>query len=392
MVCSFAACHDPLVPQTADGLLTPRDAHSPEDEVEIIEAPRLREVVTSVLEREGVTRDDAAARAEVLVEGDLRGHHSHGVRRLSVLVGRLCNGLVRSGDEPLHRWSTDSVLDVDGLSGFAPVVARSAIGAITERARTAGVALATVRNASHLGMRAPHVERIAAAGQIGIALTTSDALLHPWGGARPMVGTNPIGIGVPTGGPPLMLDMSTAAVSMGKLPDHAAQARPIPLGWVLDEFGARTTDAKAATRGAVSPFGEPKVTRRGSPVRSWSPPSGARRSARGSAARSPSRTSAPRATSSSPSRWSDWGSRTCSRRSASTPMRSARAAATRRPGWTCPAAAPGEPGRTDCAAASRCPLIAANLRTAVADPLDEPSRTAMAYGSLLPGTAFGSRA
>ena len=258
MVCSFAACHDPLVPQTADGLLTPRDGHSPEDEVVIVEASRLREVVTSVLEREGASRDDAAAQAEVLVEGDLRGHHSHGVRRLSVLVGRLRNGLVRSGGEAVHRWRTDSVLDVDGLSGFGPVVARSAIGAITERARTAGVALATVRNANHLGMLAPYVERIAAAGQIGIALTTSEALVHPWGGARPMVGTNPIGIGVPTAGPPLVLDMSTAAVSMGKLLDHAAQARPIPPGWAVDESGVPTTDAKAAVRGAVSPFGGPK--------------------------------------------------------------------------------------------------------------------------------------
>ncbi len=35
-------------------------------------------------------------------------------------------------------------------------------------------------------------------------------------------------------------------------------------------------------------------------------------------------------------------------------------------------------------------LIAANLRTAVADPHDEPSHTAMAYGSLLAGMAFGS--
>lgn len=224
----------------------------------IVEASRLREVVTSVLECEGATTDDATTQAELLVEGDLRGHHSHGVRRLSVLVGRLRNGLVRSGEGPVHRWRTDAVLDVDGRSGFGPVVARSAIDAITERARTAGVAVATVRNANHIGMLAPYVEQIAGTGQIGIALTTSEALVHPWGGARPMIGTNPIGIGVPTSGSPLVLDMSTAAVSMGKVLDHAAQARPLPLGWAVDGSGAPTADAQAATRGAVSPFGGPK--------------------------------------------------------------------------------------------------------------------------------------
>lgn len=224
----------------------------------IVEASRLRDVVTSVLVREGATDGDAVAQAVMLVEGDLRGHHSHGVRRLSVLVGRLRNGLVQSVSDPVHEWRTDAVLEVDGMCGFGPVVAHGAVAAITERARVSGIAVAAVRNANHIGMLAPYVERIVEAGQIGIAMTTSEALVHPWGGGRPMVGTNPIGIGIPTAGAPLVLDMSTASVSMGKILDHAAQSRPIPLGWAVDETGAPTTDAQAATRGAVSPFGGPK--------------------------------------------------------------------------------------------------------------------------------------
>jgi L-2-hydroxycarboxylate dehydrogenase (NAD+) len=226
--------------------------------VVIVAASRVQDLVTSILIREGATDDDAVAQAALLVEGDLRGHHSHGIRRLPVLVGRLRNGLVHSGSEPVHRWQTEVVLEVDGASGFGPVVANAAIGAITKRAQTSGVAVAAVRNANHIGMLAPYVERITEAGQIGIALTTSEALVHPWGGARPMVGTNPIGIGIPTAGAPLVLDMSTASVSMGKILDHAAQSRPIPLGWAVDGTGTPTTDAQAAARGAVSPFGGPK--------------------------------------------------------------------------------------------------------------------------------------
>lgn len=39
----------------------------------IVEASRLPDVVTSILVRAGATEDDAAVRAELLVEGDLRG-------------------------------------------------------------------------------------------------------------------------------------------------------------------------------------------------------------------------------------------------------------------------------------------------------------------------------
>ena len=91
-----------------------------------------------------------------------------------------------------------------------------------------------------------------------MALTTSEALVHPWGGSRPLVGTNPIGIAVPTLDEPLVVDMSTAAVSMGKVLDHLGKALPLPLGWAVDADGRPTTDAAAASRGAISPFGGPK--------------------------------------------------------------------------------------------------------------------------------------
>lgn len=218
----------------------------------------LRVAISAALQLNGATAADAQTQASMLVEGDLRGHHSHGVRRLTVLIGRLKAGLLVSGADPLLDWRTDAVLSVDGGYGFGPVVADVAIAAITERARTTGIALAAVRKAGHLGMLSVYVERIAGGGQIGIALTTSEALVHPWGGASAMVGTNPIGIGVPTSGQPLVLDMSTAAVSAGKILDHAARDLPIPLGWAVDAAGNPTTDARSASAGAVSPFGGPK--------------------------------------------------------------------------------------------------------------------------------------
>jgi L-2-hydroxycarboxylate dehydrogenase (NAD+) len=221
-------------------------------------AERLRDAVVQILVAEGATPDDAAEQADLLIEGDLRGHPSHGVRRLPVLVGRMRSGLITSGLAPTMTWQTESFLAVDGRRGFGPVVARVAIEQIVERACTSGIAVAAVHNANHIGMLAPYVERIADAGQVGIALTTSEALVHPWGGARPMIGTNPIGIAVPTQDQPLVVDMSTAAVSMGKILDHAEKDTPIPLGWGVDGTGAPSTDPRAVIEGAVSPFGGPK--------------------------------------------------------------------------------------------------------------------------------------
>jgi L-2-hydroxycarboxylate dehydrogenase (NAD+) len=215
-------------------------------------------VIADALVRHGATPADARVQAETLVEGDLRGHASHGIRRLPVLVGRLRAGLAVSGVEPEFSWRTDAALAVDGRRALGPVAAHRALDLILDRAATTGVAIASIRNSGHVGMLAPYLERIVATGNAGIALTTSEALVHPWGGATAMVGTNPIGIGIPTLDEPFILDMSTSQVSVGKLLDYAARGEAIPPGWAVDEAGRPTTDAAAGARGALSPFGGAK--------------------------------------------------------------------------------------------------------------------------------------
>lgn len=224
----------------------------------IVPAVEEHAAITTVLASHGATAHDARLQADMLLEGDLRGQHSHGIRRLPVLAKRLDRGVSTSGEEPIASWSGASRVHLDGRRGLGPAVAHRALDLILPRAAETGVAVASIANAGHAGMLAPYVERIAGEGCVGIALTVSEALVAPWGGTRAMVGTNPIGIGVPTGGDPLILDMSTASASAGKILDYAARGESIPLGWAVDERGEPTSDAAAAAKGAISPFGGAK--------------------------------------------------------------------------------------------------------------------------------------
>ena len=214
---------------------------------------------THVLTGLGVPEAAAREQAELLLEGDLRGHASHGLRRLDMLAQRLRSGAVRASARPTSTWTTASVLVVDGDGGLGPPVARRAVEELLNKVAETGVAVAAVRNANHLGMLAPYVESMAAAGVIGLALTTSEALVHPWGGTRAMVGTNPLAVAVPVPGEdPVVLDMATGQVSRGKVLDHAARGLPLAPGDAVDSAGVPTTDATAAVDGAISPFGGPK--------------------------------------------------------------------------------------------------------------------------------------
>jgi L-2-hydroxycarboxylate dehydrogenase (NAD+) len=224
----------------------------------LITAEAERALIVDVLTAYGAARAGADQQAHVLVEADLRGQSSHGLQRVPMLVERILNGVLRPAATVRTRWITDSFLSVDGRAGFGPAAAFSAVEQIADRALDTGVAVAAVSNSNHLGMLVCYVEELARRGHIGIGLTTSEALVHPWGGTQMMFGTNPVGVAVPTGGEPFVLDMSTGAVSMGKILGHARRGEPIPLGWAVDGDGTPTTDAVAAARGAISPFGGPK--------------------------------------------------------------------------------------------------------------------------------------
>jgi len=224
----------------------------------LIDVGRLRAMIVDILVGNGATTADAECQAEILIEGELREQPSHGVGRLPVLVGRLRNGLIVS-DAPIRpRWLAESVVAIDGGRNFGPVAARDAVAAVIDRAARTGIALAIVANSNHIGMLAPYVERVAAQNAIGLAFTTSEALVHPWGGTQPMVGTNPIAIAVPTTTVPLVVDMSTAAVSMGKVLEYAIRGQQLPPGWGVDGNGTPSTDAEAVAGGALAPFGGSK--------------------------------------------------------------------------------------------------------------------------------------
>lgn len=211
-----------------------------------------------ILTRRGVSLADATLQAEWLAEANARHHDSHGVQRMATLDGRLRAGLISVEPRIGFDWRSSVALSVDADHALGPVAACAAIDQLLPRARAHGIAIAAIRNSNHLGMLAGYVERIAEEGMIGMVFTTSEALVHPWGGSEAMVGTNPIGIGVPSNNAPLIVDMATSEVSAGRILAHHATGTPLGEGWAVDEFGESTLDPAEAMRGALSPFGGAK--------------------------------------------------------------------------------------------------------------------------------------
>ncbi|MCS0505017.1 Ldh family oxidoreductase [Ancylobacter mangrovi] len=221
----------------------------------LVKAETAREVCIAALARHGVSAANAGIQAELLVQAELMGHPSHGLQRLPRIIERIGNGVIDPVATGAHDWQTPSLLDVDGQMGLGPVVLVQALEEAARRTPETGVVLGAIHNSNHIGMLSWYVRHFAERGFVSIIVTTSEALVHPLGGRRAMIGTNPLAIGVPATPDPFVLDMASGLVSMGKIHDYAARGEPIPDNWALDAEGNPTTDAAAAKGGAIAPFG-----------------------------------------------------------------------------------------------------------------------------------------
>lgn len=220
-----------------------------------VESGTLRAVLAGVFQALGVPRGYAEVTADALVYANLRCVDSHGVSRGLDYVEGIRRGEINPRPEVrVVRESAASVL-LDGDGGIGPPVALSASLAAIGKARGVGVAVAAARNLRDVGALGYYVSRIASEGYVGIAMANARARVSLPGVRSPIVGTNPIAIGIPSKRRRILLDMALSVVSYGRILLAARSGSPIPEGWAVARDGRPTTDPAEAKDGYLLPIG-----------------------------------------------------------------------------------------------------------------------------------------
>ena len=201
----------------------------------------------------------AAATARALAAAEAAGQAGHGLSRVPQYAAFLKNGRADGAATPRIVNERGGAVLVDAGHGLAYPALALAEAEAAWRARAHGIAFAGVTNSHHSGAMGLPVARLAAQGLVALAFTNSPAAMPVPGGARPLMGTNPIAAAFPRrDAPPLVIDMALSEVARGKIMVAAKEGRPIPEGWAVDAQGRPTTDAKAALSGAMLAMGGAK--------------------------------------------------------------------------------------------------------------------------------------
>jgi len=219
---------------------------SAEDEVKII-----KEILMAM----EVPEESAAIVADVTLDADLKGFSSHGIGRFPQYVEGLRYGTIKRDDEIAVERETESTAIINGNHLFGHVVAYRAMEIAIEKAGSTGVGLVGVHDSNHFGVAGYYSDMAVMNDMIGVVIANTEPAVAPVGGKTPILGTNPVAIGIPSDKHYVSVDMATSASARGKLLEAARKGESIPENVALDADGKPTTDPEMALKGSILPFG-----------------------------------------------------------------------------------------------------------------------------------------
>jgi LDH2 family malate/lactate/ureidoglycolate dehydrogenase len=225
-----------------------------------VSAEDLVRFTAEVLAAAGLPADDARTTAGLIVEADLLGVDTHGVFRLAQYLGWLSAGAINKTPDIRIERRKGAVALVDGDNAMGHLVMKRCAEEAIAIAREFGIGWVGCHHGNHAGAAGIYAMMPVREGMVGLYGAVGPVRhMAPWGGILPMIGTNPLAIGVPAGAqPPMLLDMATSTAAFGKIKVAADRGEAIPEGWAIGPDGLPLTDPTKMAGASLLPIGGAK--------------------------------------------------------------------------------------------------------------------------------------
>jgi len=213
-----------------------------------------RALVEAGMAAVGYTDDEAAIVADHLIDCELRGLGYGGLARAVSVIERM-----RATSTPRRPIAvlqeTPFSASLDGGDNVGHLVGHRAMQIAIDKAGHTGIAAVGASKTWYTGMYSYYLERITAAGLVGMIAGSGTQLVAPHGGTEGRFGTNPIAFGFPSATTPVIWDIGTANVMIGEVALKRRLGELLPEGQAFDVEGHPTRDPAAAFGGAFAVWG-----------------------------------------------------------------------------------------------------------------------------------------
>lgn len=227
---------------------------------------QLKTFTETILRAAGSSSREAEIVADHLVQSNLAGHDSHGIGMLPTYVSSIEKGALVPNAEMQPVLDHGAMMIFDGRRGYGQRLAREAMAVAIARCRENGLVFMGLRNAHHMGRIGSYGEQTIAAGMVSlhfVNVVDHRPLVAPHRGTAARYSTNPICFAMPatTGNAPILLDMATSKVALGKMRVAMNKDEEVVAGTLYDGSGQPTTDPSVMfiePYGAITSLGQHK--------------------------------------------------------------------------------------------------------------------------------------
>lgn len=214
----------------------------------------LEELVSNVFENEGFSEEEVDISTDEIVDAHCRGRTTIGASYVTNLKGW-------KDGEPEDMeiiGDAESFRLIEGNGAVGTYVSVEAMDLAMEMADSQGIGIVGVNNATPFLAAGYNPRRAAEEGYIGMNWCNGGSTVAMYGGAEPVIGTNPIGVGIPAGDVPIVLDIASSKVANADVAVAEDLNEELPENVAVNEDGEPTTDPTEAKEGALLPFGDHK--------------------------------------------------------------------------------------------------------------------------------------
>ncbi|MBE7733314.1 Ldh family oxidoreductase [Devosia faecipullorum] len=205
----------------------------------------LTDFAAEVFEKTGLASGRAKVMAQVLVEGDLLGHSTHGLALLELYADELASGAMAATGDPDTLSDRGAAIAWNGKRLPGPWLVTQALVLASERARQYGMCTVTIQKSHHIAALAAYLQPVVQQGLVAIIMSSDPNArsVAPFGGSASVMTPNPIAAGWPTRDGLVALDVSMSVTAAGVVARHARAGQKLPHAWLLDKTGKPTDDA-----------------------------------------------------------------------------------------------------------------------------------------------------
>lgn len=193
-----------------------------------------------VLNKYGITGEDAELSARLYADASRDGVHTHGLQRFPKFINSIKNGSVDVTKRAIRVESYGALERWDGQKGPGNLNAYKCMDRAIELAKENTVGIVGLRNTNHWMRPGNYGIQATEKDCIAILWTNTVPNMPAWGGKDAKVGNNPVVLAVPHKGEPVLLDVAMSMFSYGKLEKLKREGKETPVDGGYNKEGKVT--------------------------------------------------------------------------------------------------------------------------------------------------------